>query len=196
MIDICGKASAALKTAVDAEDIEAYYIGDQVKIVSEVKDVKHTAAHILLTRNIDRAMIEQPIDGILAGHDEPKKDKLHHKRGLDQVRAAILAKEGRALICLVSDIREAPNKPQAIGRMLHNVRVADKYGMPIIFGTGANAAEELTSRTQLEAFFESLGVSQRILVDSRAQTAAWIKRTLARSEVGYLGEGIHKPKAI
>ncbi len=196
MHDIIADTSALRKRAKEL-GIEPLLLGTDVRIVHEPKDVNRVGALLVLGDSDARTLMEAPVDGMVSLEQEQKRDKLHMRRaGLEPVGARILAEGRKALVLSYASVRTSKDPALVIGRMLQNVRVARKAGVPVILASMARDVDELPSPHDMEAFFRAMGVPDDITVKNQQTFSSWLARARTRASDAYVAEGVTRTKGI
>jgi len=94
------------------------------------------------------------IDMVYGSELEEGKDKLHHRRGLNQVLAKLIATTGKTYIFSLDVLKKNP--PLMLGRMQQNKKILDKYKAKTQCCSFANEALELRSPRERKLFLELL----------------------------------------
>lgn len=188
MYDIIADKKELIKICKQ-QHIKPLIIGEDVELVT--KENTQSNALITIATTAKRTVLESNIDAVTNIEDSKKNDFMHHKAaGLDQVTAKILAKRNNALIINLQAYFKAEDKTTHIGRVLQNIRIADKKGAPIIFASFAHKTEQQPTIHDLHAFWNAMGVKEEITKKSQTHLQELIKRGEKRASKNYVAEGI------
>jgi hypothetical protein len=166
-------------------------IGKDVELVDT--ETKTSKALLTIAITGKREVIESNIDAATDIETTGKKDFMHHRNsGLDQVTATILTQRANPYILNLRAFLNADNQEQLLGRIQQNVKIAKKFGIPVVFATFAENIDELPTQHDQEAFWRALGVHAKLVKNSQQQFIQLVERSKTRASDGYVAEGIHR----
>ena len=89
---------------------------------------------------------------------EEKKDSFHERKsGFNHVYATLAKKHGTT-VCLNLQLLHRPDREKTMGRMMQNVRLCKKCGVPVIVASFARNPYQMRSSKDLQALGRVLGV--------------------------------------
>ena len=95
-----------------------------VKNPKEAQKYKYKYDHILALANREN-LENKSIDLVYGAEAESGKDKMHHRRGLNQVLAKLVASTGKTYLFSLELLKE--RSAERLGRMKQNKILLDKY---------------------------------------------------------------------
>lgn len=127
---------------------------DILQRINECKQKKKYAVYLAVDEETLRFVLEKTaVDMIIGMEQICPKDSVHHLRGgLDEVLCKIAQENEKAFAFSFCDILHSSNRPQLLGRMKFNLKLARKYGLKIVFGSFAKELLEFRSSQDLEAW--------------------------------------------
>ena len=106
-----------------------------------------------------RFLLEKtPIDMVFGLELIHPKEHYHYRRGgLDHVLSKIAHDTKKTIGFSFSDVLNAKEKSQILGRMMHNLKMCRKFKVQVMFSTFATSSFDLRSTHDLTSLFDILG---------------------------------------
>jgi len=111
----------------------------------------------------DRAVIERG-PSVMWGFELGQRKDFTHQRGsgLNHILCEIAHQKNVAILFSLKDIFTAKNQGVMLGRVSQNIRLCQKFSVPMIIGSGASSPYEMRSPRDIQALFCELGMKPEI----------------------------------
>ncbi|MDO8661132.1 MAG: RNase P subunit p30 family protein, partial [Candidatus Woesearchaeota archaeon] len=102
----------------------------------------------------DRAVLERG-PSIMWGFEVAQRKDFTHQRGsgLNHILCEIAHQKNVSILFLLKDIFTAKNPGTIMGRMAQNIRLCQKFKVPMLIGSGASTPYELRAPRDTQALF-------------------------------------------
>ncbi len=109
----------------------------------------------------NREVLERGKAHILIGLEKKqRKDFMHHRNsGLNQVLCKLAKKKKVAIGFSFSEILNARDRPQLLGRMMQNIKLCRKYKVKIVFATFAKNKWEMRAASDMLSLGRVIGMN-------------------------------------
>jgi len=146
----------------------------QPRNVADFKKLKFLPDTLVLGSAQDEKLIrrlleDKRIDGLINIESSTGREHTHYRRsGVNQVIAKIARENGKFYCMDFSRILQTPiyNRYILLGRMVQNIRIFQKYRVPIAIASFASNKYELRNRDALESFVRVLGTRKSVSVET------------------------------
>lgn len=110
-----------------------------------------------------RKNVEDKKINILYGFEElEEKDSPHYRKsGINQVIAKLMQEKNKLLLIDTEKLLESKDQPKIIGRIKHNLMLANKYKVKVVIGSLATKPENMRSETHYKALIKVLGTEKQ-----------------------------------
>jgi len=125
----------------------------------------------------DRAVFERG-STIMWGFETGQRKDFTHQRGsgLNHILCEIAHQKNVAILFLLKDILTAKTPGTIMGRISQNIRLCQKFNVPMLIGSGASSPYEMRSPRDIQALFCELGMRQE-LAKKAMRGNEFVKRT-------------------
>ncbi|MBW2991644.1 hypothetical protein KY345_00320 [Candidatus Woesearchaeota archaeon] len=109
--------------------------------------------------DVRRVIESGKVDFIYGFEEGAKKDLVHYRNsGLNQVLCKLMKEKNAGYFLSLTHLLESKD-PQFLGRVMQNIKLCNKYGVRIGFGSFAVDVLEMRALSDVKALMKILGVS-------------------------------------
>ena len=160
---LCTKTDELEKLSADLGFQKTFFADDVVLLEGDTKKQlirdammakrkKKIVIYAAATEESLRFVLEKvPVDIVFGMEKIHPKDSMHYVRGgLDQVLCKIAREKGKTIGFAFLDVLESSSRGKLLARMMLNIKLCKKYGVPMIFSNFGKVKFQMRSKKDLE----------------------------------------------